>query len=58
MPLPIDVSPVPASPAHLPGSAEPLPEVETRAEAASGQEINDRRAAVENAEALRWARAI
>jgi hypothetical protein len=58
MPLPIDVSPVPASPAHLPGSSEPLPEADAGAEAASGQEINDRRASVENPEALRWARAI
>ena len=58
MPIPIDVSPVPASPAHLPGSKEPLPPAETRAEAASGQEINDRRAALENAEVLRWVRAL
>jgi hypothetical protein len=58
MPIPIDVSPVPASPAHLPGSTQALPDVETRAQAATGQEINDRRASVENAEALRWVRAL
>jgi hypothetical protein len=58
MPLPIDISPVPASSAHNPGSSQPLPDREPRAHAASGREINDRRASVENAEALRRARAL
>jgi hypothetical protein len=58
MPLPIDISPVPASPAHLPGSTAPLPEVEASDPALSGQEINDRRAQLENPEALRLARAL
>jgi len=57
MPLPIDVSPVPASPAHLPGSTEALPEVEASRDVA-GREINDRRASLENPEALRLARAL
>lgn len=58
MPLPIDVSPVPASTAHLPGSTEPLPEMETAKAAVAGREINDRRASLENPEALRMARAL
>lgn len=58
MPIPIDVSPVPASPAHLPGSSEPLPEMESTEAALAGREINDRRASVENPEALRLARAL
>jgi hypothetical protein len=57
MPLPLDVSPVPATSAHLPGSAEPLPEV-TAAAPTDHQEINDRRAQLENPEALRLARAL
>ena len=56
MPLPHDVSPVPASPAHLPGSTTPLPEID--ADAARDQEINTRRAAVENPETLRLARSL
>ena len=56
MPLPLDVTPVPASPAHLPGSPTPLPAVRT--ESTSDQEINDRRAQVENPEGLRLARAL
>ncbi len=56
MPLPHDVIPVPASAAHMPGSAEPLPDV---AAADVGEEaINARRARVENTEALRLARAL
>ena len=58
MPLPIDISPVPASTAHNPGSSQPLADSEARSHAASGREINDRRASVENAEALRLARAL
>ena len=56
MPLPIDVSPVPAPTAHLPGSTEPLPQ--SAAPPSTDQEINDRRAQVENPEALRLARAL
>jgi hypothetical protein len=56
MPLPIDVSPVPAPTARLPGSSEPL--TERAAPVSSEQEINDRRAQVENPEALRLARAL
>jgi hypothetical protein len=57
MPLPHDVSPVPASTAHLPGSSTPLAEVDLEA-AVRDQEINSRRAQVENPEALRLARAL
>ena len=57
MPLPLDVSPVPAPTAHLPGSTEALPPVDASA-VSSEQEINDRRAQVENPEALRLARAL
>jgi hypothetical protein len=57
MPLPHDVSPVPASSAHLPGSSEPLPDIDADAHARD-QEINLRRASVENEEALRLARAL
>jgi len=57
MPLPHDVSPVPAPAAHLPGSSTPLPEVDVEA-AARDHEINTRRAAVENPETLRLARAL
>lgn len=57
MPLPYDVSPVPASPVHMPGSTTPLPEVDADA-AARDQEINTRRAAVENPETLRLARSL
>ena len=56
MPLPLDVSPVPAPSAHLPGSTEPLAEVAVSNP--TDQEINDRRAQVENPEALRLARAL
>jgi hypothetical protein len=57
MPLPHDVSPVPASTAHLPGSTTPLPEIDADA-AARDQEINTRRAAVENPETLRLVRSL
>jgi len=57
MPLPHDVSPVPAPSAHLPGSTTPLPEIDADA-AARDQEINTRRAAVENPETLRLARSL
>jgi hypothetical protein len=56
MPLPLDVSPIPAPTAHLPGSTEALPPA--AAHVSAEQEINDRRAQVENPEALRLARAL
>lgn len=56
MALPHDVSLVPVPSAHLPGSTAPLRDI--GAEAARHEDINQRRARVENPEALRLARAL
>jgi hypothetical protein len=58
MPHSIDISPVPSSSARHPGSSRRLSEKEPHAQALSGREINERRAAVEDPEALRRARAL